>query len=227
MKVAFGAFTFDSETRLLLRDGRELHLSPKAFDLLLLLLERRPAVVTKAELLARIWPGTFVEDASLTVLVADIRRLLDDDSRAPAFVRTVHGRGYAFSGAVRDLGPDLDPRRPRGPGRCWLTWREQARPLAEGENIIGRDPACDVWIEARGVSRRHARILVLPGSATVEDLDSTNGTFLGGGRLASARPLEDGDTIGLGPETLTFRAWSDGPPATEPVARRAARTRTK
>ena len=58
MKVAFGPFTFDAGTRQLLRDGRELHLSPKAFDLLLLLLERRPAVVSKAEVLARIWPDT-------------------------------------------------------------------------------------------------------------------------------------------------------------------------
>lgn len=221
MKVAFGPFTFDAGTRQLLRDGRELHLSPKAFDLLLLLLERRPAVVTKAEVLARIWPDTFVEDASLTVLVADIRRLLADDPRAPAFVRTVHGRGYAFSGAVRDLEAAAGGGRPRERAQCWLTWGEHTRPLADGENIIGRDPACEVWIDARGVSRRHARIMVRPGGVTVEDLDSTNGTFVGNERLAAARPVADGDTIGLGPETLTFRAWSDGPPATEPVARRA------
>ncbi len=220
MKVAFGAFTFDAGTRQLRRDGRELHLSPKAFDLLLLLLERRPAVVTKAEVLARIWPDTFVEDASLTVLVADIRRLLGDDPRSPAFVRTVHGRGYAFSGAVRDLEAAAGEGPARERAQCWLTWGEHTRPLADGENIIGRDPACEVWIDARGVSRRHARIMVRPGGVTVEDLDSTNGTFVGNERLAAARPVADGDTIGLGPETLTFRAWPDGPPATEPVARR-------
>lgn len=224
MRVAFGAFTLDSETRLLRRDGRELHLSPKAFDLLALLLERRPAVVPKADVLARIWPDTFVEDASLTVLVADIRRSLDDDPRAPAFVRTVHGRGYAFSGAVQDLAAGTGTPL-RAQARCWLTWQEQVRPLAEGENVLGRDPACEVWIDARGVSRRHAKITVAGARVTVEDLGSTNGTFLGNVKLAAPRPVADGETIGLGPETLTFRAWPDGPPATEPVARRPARTR--
>jgi DNA-binding winged helix-turn-helix (wHTH) protein len=225
MKVAFGAFTFDSETRQLLRNQRAIHLSPKAFDLLHLLLERRPAVVTKAQVQARVWPGIFVEDANLTVLVADIRRILDDDPKAPAFIRTVHGRGYAFSGPAQDLLSEKSPSQPELPARYWVTWREHTRGLVAGENIVGRDPACEVWIDARGVSRRHARITVLADSVTVEDLASTNGTFVGTTRVKSARPLADGDVIGLGPETVTFRAWSEGPPATEPVRRRGGRRR--
>ena len=57
MRVAFGRFTFDSDTRELLAGGSRVHLSPKAFDLLRLLLERRPAVLSKSELHERIWPG--------------------------------------------------------------------------------------------------------------------------------------------------------------------------
>jgi DNA-binding winged helix-turn-helix (wHTH) protein len=219
MRLGFGPFTLDSETRQLRRADVDIHLSPKAFDLLALLLERRPAVVTKSEVQERLWPSTFVEDANLSVLVADIRRALDDDPKAPTFIRTVHGRGYAFSGAATELGHG----RSKGdaPGKCWLAWREHARPLVSGENIVGRDPDCDVWIDARGVSRRHAKITVSPAAVTVEDLDSTNGTFIGDARVTSERRLSDGDVIGLGPETVTFHAWSnEGPPATERVKRR-------
>ena len=226
MKVAFGEFTFDSETRELLRNQRVIHVSPKAFDLLHLLLERRPAVVTKAQIQARVWPGIFVEDANLTVLVADIRRILDDDPKSPAFIRTVHGRGYAFSGAAQDVSSEKRTPEPELPGRCWVTWRDHTRELVAGENILGRDPACEVWIDARGVSRRHARITVQANGVTVEDLASTNGTFVGSAKVKSARSIADGDVIGLGPETVTFRAWSEGPPATEPVRRRGARARS-
>ena len=219
MRVAFGPFTFDSNTRQLLRGGRAVHLSPKAFDLLELLLERRPSVVTKGEVQKRVWPATFVEDASLSVLVADIRRVLDDDPKAPSFIRTVHGRGYAFCGTATEASEET-ARPPNAVSRCWLTWREHTCPLAPGENVIGRDPGCEVWIDARGVSRRHATVWVSAEGAKLEDLGSTNGTFVGNRRVTAARQLADGDLIGLGPETMTFRMWSeDGPPATEPVRR--------
>jgi DNA-binding winged helix-turn-helix (wHTH) protein len=220
MKVAFDRFTFDSETRQLLQAGTAVHLSPKGFDLLQVLLERRPAVVSKAELQAHVWPGTFVEDAGLSVLVADIRRALDDDPRQPAFIRTVHGRGYAFCGTAIDVAGSVRPDAPL-PSRCWVTWREHTRNLTAGPNIIGRDPACEVWIDAPGVSRRHARISVMREGITLEDLASTNGTFLGRRRVTSPQPLSDGDRIGLGDEMVTFRVWSETRPrATEPVGRR-------
>lgn len=222
MRVAFGPFTLDSGTRQLLRGPRPLHLSPKAFDLLQLLLERRPEVVTKAEVQARVWPGTFVEEANLTVLIADIRRALEDDAKAALFIRTVHGHGYAFCGTAQDVPGERGDRESPASARCWLAWREHTRTLAAGENVIGRDPGCEVWIDARGVSRRHARLVLDGDAATLEDLGSTNGTFVGGKRLRSVRPLADGDAIGVGPEQLTFRAWSpQGPPPTERVRRRS------
>ncbi len=221
MRVAFGAFTLDSDTRQLLRNQRPLHLSPKAFDLLHLLLERRPAVVMKTEVQTRVWPGTFVEDANLSVLVADIRRALDDDPKSPTFIRTVHGRGYAFCGSAADLSSSHAPPQAESVARCWLAWREHTRPLAPGANVIGRDPACDVWIDARGVSRRHARLSVFPGVVTLEDLASTNGTFVGRKKVTAVRQLLDRDVIGLGSETMIFRVWApEGPAATERVRRR-------
>lgn len=221
MKVAFGPFTLDSDTRQLLKHDGAVHLSPKAFDLLELLLERRPAVLTKAEAQDRLWPDTFVEDANLSVLVADIRRALDDDPKDSKFIRTVHGRGYAFSGPVDHRPGPTAASEPR----WWLAWGDHIRPLSPGENVVGRDPGCAVWIDARGVSRRHARILVAQdGAALLEDLASTNGTFVGEQRLTGPHRLTDGDVVGLGPESVTYRAWSpDQPPATEAVRRQKCR----
>ena len=78
-------------------------------------------------------------------------------------------------------------------------------PLTEGENIIGRETDASVWIDAKGVSRHHARIVVRRGEATVEDLGSKNGTYVGADRVTAPRLLADGDQVRLGPVVITFR----------------------
>ena len=75
----------------------------------------------------------------------------------------------------------------------------------EGENLLGRDPAVIVWIDLASVSRRHARILVAGGTATIEDLGSRNGTSVRGRRISSPTRLESGDRIKIGATTLVFR----------------------
>src|SRR3954471_22206752 len=100
MNVSFGGFSMDAATRQLARRAHPVHLSPKAFDLLLLLVERRPAVVPKGEIASRIWPGVSVSDTSLGGLVKEIRRALGDDPAQPTFIRTAHTVGYAFIGRV-------------------------------------------------------------------------------------------------------------------------------
>jgi Tol biopolymer transport system component/DNA-binding winged helix-turn-helix (wHTH) protein len=97
MRVEFGEFTLDRGARQLLRRGKPLHLEPKAFDLLGLLLERRPEAVAKPEIRDRLWPDTFVSESNLTGLVAQVREALGDDPRTPRYIRTVHGFGYAFA----------------------------------------------------------------------------------------------------------------------------------
>ena len=193
-----------------MRGGRDIHLSPKAFDLLRTLVDQRPRVVDKAELHARIWPGTFVVDASLNVLIAEIRQALADRPRSPRFVRTVHRVGYAFCGEI----VHLDRPQPELPGadgdRFWLVWNDRAIVLTAGDNIIGRDPQCNVWLDASGVSRRHACLRIAGHSDEVflEDLGSKNGTFLEGSRLTTHRGLADGDLIRIGSVELKFRTWS-------------------
>ena len=210
MKLQFGAFVLDSDRRQLLAGEREVHLSVKAFDLLCALLEHRPNVVPKSDLQARLWPDTHVVDANLAVLIGEIRRALSDSAVEPRLVRTVHRIGYAFSGVATDLAGD---RRngPEAPSRFWLTVDGRNVVIPEGESVIGRDPRCDVWLDSDGVSRRHARLCLAAGSDQVllEDLGSTNGTFVGRARVSGPQALKDGDVISLGSATMTFRVWSE------------------
>ena len=96
MRVAFGDFVFDSDTHELLCGGNRVTLSPKAFQLLEVLIENRPRALSKSVLLNRLWENTFVVEANLSNLVGEIRHALGEDSRTPRFVRTVHRFGYAF-----------------------------------------------------------------------------------------------------------------------------------
>jgi len=224
VRARFGPFTIDSETRQLLRAGIEVHLSPKAFDLLCTLIESRPKVVEKETLHARIWPDTYVVDANLNVLVSEIRRAIGDKSQQPEFVRTVHGIGYAFCGTAVQVGAAAAAPEALF---CWVSWASRTSSLSEGENVIGRDPRCSVWLDAPGVSRRHAAIRVDSATrrVTLEDLGSTNGTFLRRSRVRTEVALEDGDEIKVGTVVLTIRLWaSDKAPHTKRIRRRSGRS---
>jgi DNA-binding winged helix-turn-helix (wHTH) protein len=199
----FGRFSLDSRARQLLRDGREATLSPKAFQLLLLLIENRSRAMSRQELHQQLWPSTFVLETNLAGLVAEIRRALEDTAEKPTFVRTMHRFGYRFIGAVREADGSLDSGEPVL--KCWLVWETKQVPLAEGDNIVGRGTDASVWIDAPGVSRHHARIVVRLGEATLEDLGSKNGTYVGADRVTVPRRLVDGDQIRLGSVVITFR----------------------
>ncbi len=227
MRVQFAEFTLDGATRQLRHRRRgEIRLSPKAFDLLTALIAQRPNVVDKADLHRRIWPDTYVVDANLNVLIAEIRRALDDSPRDARFIRTVHAVGYAFSGDAVDL-TDRPPSRKPAPVRFWLVWNDRVIVLADGDNVVGRDPECTVWLDAPGVSRRHARISIARGddSVVVQDLKSTNGTLVQNSPITGEVRLKDGAVIQIGSADLTLRIWSDRkspeteriPPKAKPV----------
>lgn len=208
VRARFDRFTIDSDSRQLTGDGVAIHLSPKAFELLCLLVDARPNAIAKDDLHARIWPGVFVVDANLSVLVAEIRRALSDSAHAPKFIRTVHRYGYAFCADAADLLPAAADRSSESTPKAWLLWKERVLLLAEGENVIGRDPSSHVWLDVPGVSRRHARVVVSGDSAVVEDLGSKNGTFVADAAVSEARPLVDGEIIQIGPVDVQFRLWS-------------------
>lgn len=222
MQVSFGRFVFDSEARELRRDGEPLHLSPKAFLLLEALLQSRPKALSKSDLHDHVWPSTFVVEANLANLVAEIRAALGDDPRRPRFVRTVHGYGYAFrEGTGRASSPQPPAERPAAaldalPAHR-LVWGRQVIPLASGASVIGRAGDATVRIDAPGVSRRHARILIGPGEATLEDLGSKNGTYLRERRLAGPAALVDGDAFRVGGQVLVYQCTPlEDPTLTEP-----------
>ena len=208
-QIRFGNFILDLGTRELRDTSSSIHLTPKAFDLLLMLIEQRPRAVAKAALQERLWPSTFVSEANLPILVAEVRSALRDDARNPQFIRTVHGFGYAFCGETIGAVP-LAPAAPTTASSCWLISKTRHVALHEGDNVIGRDPSGDVWLDGRGVSRRHAKIAVHGDTATIEDLESKNGTWVDGHRLLAAAPLKDGNQIKLGSVRITFRVWADG-----------------
>lgn len=192
--------TFDASSRQLMRDGRDVHLSPKAFDLLAALIDARPRVLTKNDLHARLWPGTFVSDVNLAGLVAEIRRALADDAHQPKYIWTAHRVGYAFRGPAEAVTTPTSTT-----SFCWLIKEGRRLPLRTGENILGRDSQEGVEIDSATVSRRHARIAVSTTEATLEDLGSKNGTFVGGAPVSGTVSLKDGDEIRIGSVVMRFR----------------------
>jgi DNA-binding winged helix-turn-helix (wHTH) protein len=177
VKIRFGPFILDQDTRQLTQGSVEIHLAPKAFDLLVALALDRPKVLSKAVLQERLWPETFVAEANLSNLVAEIREALGDQARAPVYVRTAYGSGYAFCGDATILPGPRDPRSDRP--ACWLEWDERRFPLSTGEHVIGRDPDVEIRLDVSTVSRRHARLVVRDEGTVLEDFGSTNGTFRG------------------------------------------------
>jgi DNA-binding winged helix-turn-helix (wHTH) protein len=218
MRIRFDRFVLDTATRQLERDGRDVHVSPKAFDLLAILLAERPVVVTKEVLRDRLWSGTNVVDANLNNLVSEIRAALDDDPQQSRFVRTVHRVGYAFCGEA--AGED----EAAAATVCWLAWGGRTIAVTVGEAIIGRDPVSGIWIDAPGVSRRHARMRVSASgdavTATVEDLGSTNGTFVDNARVTGPVALDEGQLIRMGDAMLTFRTRSKANAPTKKIKRK-------
>jgi DNA-binding winged helix-turn-helix (wHTH) protein len=198
----FGTFTLDAETRLLLRapGHQPVHLTPKAYELLCVLVETRPRAVAKSELHERLWPSTFVSEATLASLVGELRDALGEHGRDVRFIRTVHGFGYAFSGEASEDGePVVEP------ARNWIICNGHEKPLGDGEHVLGRDADVAVPLSSPTVSRHHARIVITGQVATLEDLGSKNGTYLRGQPVTSPTPLADGDRIGIGAFELTFR----------------------
>jgi DNA-binding winged helix-turn-helix (wHTH) protein len=205
VRVAFGDCEFDTVGHVLRRHGRAIPLSPRAFRLLEVLLDRRPEVISKADLLEQLWPGTFVSDASLHNLVTEVRAAIGDTPQASRFIRTVPRCGYGFHGDAREATttePLTSNRAHIGP---LLISKQHEWSLSEGSNLVGRDRDCAVSIDSPGVSRRHARIVVSSGAATIEDLGSKNGTYLNGQLVTEATTLDDGSQMRVGPVTMVFR----------------------
>lgn len=216
MLTRFGDFVLDPETRQLTTDdGAPVHLTRKAFDLLVLLAAHAPRVVSKSEIHERLWVDSFVSDATLVGLVKELRRAVCDVDPKTPVIRTVHGVGYAF-------GPSVSAGGAPGTARAhWLILEDRRVILRPGANIVGRDPSAEIWINATSVSRRHARIDV-SAEVVVEDLGSKNGTTVRGQPVTGPEPVQDGDSLEFGWIRCVYRTASVGM-STETRSRRARR----
>ncbi|MGH9160935.1 MAG: FHA domain-containing protein [Vicinamibacteraceae bacterium] len=204
MRYVFGECVLDTDTRQAMRGGRVVSLSPKGFDLLLMLIDVAPRAVRKLDLIRRIWPDANVTESSLSTLIAEVRGALGDTAAGSHYIRTLHRYGYAFIARVtREASA---PIRDIEPAARWLrvTWRGGVADLSPGIHVIGRMPGAAVRLDHPGVSRCHAQITVTDGEATLEDLGSRNGTYVNRRRVASAVRLQDGDRVTIGPVDLTF-----------------------
>jgi DNA-binding winged helix-turn-helix (wHTH) protein len=195
MRLTFGAFVLDLDQRRLFGGDVEVRLQPKAFELLRLLVEARPRALSKDEILAAVWPGTFVGENNLATVVRDLRSALGDDAQEPRYIRTAFSYGYAF---VADATPSGEAPRSGRISEWRLIYQHHEIPLCEGANILGRTGPDVVVFESPTVSRHHALVRVEGSRAWVEDLGSKNGTWLRGIVVTGTVPLDDGAELRLG-----------------------------
>ena len=200
MRMRFGDCVFDPETRELFRAGRAVSLSPKAFELLALLVEAGPRPLTQAHLRDALWPDTTVGYTSLARVVSEVRRAVGDSARRAAIVRTVPRFGYAFVAAAGST------RAGPSPEGYALVADDREYTLPAGQTLIGRGLECGVRLPSSQVSRVHARLAVSGRRATLEDHDSKNGTWINGARITAETQLADGDEILFGTYRLVFRS---------------------
>jgi DNA-binding winged helix-turn-helix (wHTH) protein len=199
---------FDPHQYQVRKNGATVKLERHPMELLVLLLQHPGDLVLRETIAAHLWdPGVFVDvDQAINTAVRKIRRALDDP-RQGSCVQTVVGKGYRFVGDVdimsRAVVPaDAEASEPHG---YFLLWKGRLIPLEGGVHIIGRLEEATVKIDAPSVSRRHARIVVSEDGASIEDLDSKNGTLVNGTRIVGVVQLADQDVIQVGLAILTCR----------------------
>jgi DNA-binding winged helix-turn-helix (wHTH) protein len=205
LRFKFDVWTLDADRRVLLRGDDPVSLSPKAFDLLKLLAEHHERALSKAELHQHLWPNTFVSDGSLTILVAEIRQVLQDEAEHPRFIRTVRRFGYGFCAVVSRADGSQIATATRS---AWVIWGNKSIAIGHGETVLGRSLDATIRFDVPGVSRRHARISVAGANISVEDLGSQNGTYVRGEKISGQTRLEDGDELRLGPVAVFIRLVS-------------------
>jgi len=204
----FGPFILDTARRQLVEGKRAVHLPLKSYDLLEYLVRQAPRAVPRQELYDYLWGDTYVEEANLSNMISDLRGVLGDTRSKSKYVKTVHGFGYAFVGSVEwEGGADA----PDDSGTiAVLIWNGRELPLSQGDNVIGRHPTADIVVRSTGVSRRHAVVRLAGAIASVRDLGSKNGTFVGKDEAKDERKVVDGNEIRLGTAILTFRVFTEG-----------------
>jgi DNA-binding winged helix-turn-helix (wHTH) protein len=199
---AFGLFVVDVDAAELRKGNQKIALRPKCFDLLIDLIEHRGKLVTKEQLMQRVWRDVIVNDATISRTVAGLRAALGDDAEKPLYIETISRRGYKF---IADVAGETT-----APAGYALIHGAKEHPLHRGSQVIGRGRDVDIPLYTHSTSRHHARIEIDLDRVTLVDLDSRHGTFVNGKRISGSVELAAGDQIEIGGERLIL--WS---PASE------------
>jgi DNA-binding winged helix-turn-helix (wHTH) protein len=197
MLLRIGSCEIDCERRRILREGEERPLSRKAFDLLVVLIEERPKVVSKGHLIQKIWANTFVADANLAILIGDVRAALGDSAQEPHMIKTHHRVGYSFVGEITEI-TSASPATDRQPAFVLVSGKRRILLFDGTTAMLGRDAACEIVIDHPSVSRFHARLSVAGKVLSVEDNDSKNGTRVDGRKLTEPSVVRSGQKLIFG-----------------------------
>jgi DNA-binding winged helix-turn-helix (wHTH) protein len=212
----FGPFRLDTAAEELRRDQERVALTPKVFQLLVLLVENPGRLITTRELLDNVWRETNVEQGSVTRAITRLRSALSDSAARPDYIETVPRRGYRFVSHVERADPD----GLAGTSPFQVVVEDRRYPLKEGANVLGRADDCEVPLKLASISRHHAVITVDGQRLSLHDLHSKNGTFVGGRRIDSTVEISDRQQIRLGSVTVVILSASGDPSTFTETAQR-------
>jgi diguanylate cyclase (GGDEF)-like protein len=226
--IHFDDWTLDPSSGELMRGGTRTILQEQPLQVLQALLLRPGQIVTREELIARLWPNRIVDfDAGLNAVIRRLRAALNEDGDAPRYIETLPRRGYRFIGRVEERGlpVDADMNTKRigmtepglSRGDCLVVVHaphhvevSRRHALRRDVTTIGRGHENDIVLPGQSVSRRHARIERHGGTLRVVDETSTNGTFLNyDNEPLREAPLTAGDEICIGDWILRYLAGID------------------
>ena len=218
-RLRFAEFELDLAAYTLWRGGERVRLQRIPMELLTQLVDARGALVDRAHIQTALWGAeVFVDqEAAINTAIRKLRKALGDAPDRPRFIETVIGKGYRFVAPVHEVVRETPAAARFVFPKYVVRYAGQEFALAEGDNVVGRDPDAQVCIDHPSVSRRHALIRIVQHEAVIEDLASRNGTFVDGRRVEAIIALQQGAVIGAGPVILTFHAITV-PPSTKPMS---------
>ena len=156
----FGPFLIDIAERMLRRDGETVPLTPKAFDVLVALIEKPGQLISKEELLQKVWPDTFVEESNLSYNIFALRKALGDTAERSVYVETVPKKGYRFRASV---GPATPPGNAQPASSLAENPVERRSPA---RRVMARSQSCHFAWDRPALRSRWSRrpILIVLGS---------------------------------------------------------------
>jgi DNA-binding winged helix-turn-helix (wHTH) protein/predicted ATPase len=189
--ISFGPFFLSAENALLLKDGAPVALTPRAFDVLHYLAARPQKLVTKDELLSKIWTDVLVSDASIKVCILEIRKALGDGAKMPTFIETVHRRGYRFIAPIRGVSERTSSDLEEAPLQQPAVVTEQPPVSQSMQPFVGRDAQLRELREAYQLAASGRRQCVIisgePGGGKTTLVEEFARSFQGAS--STARPV--------------------------------------